>query len=250
MKFHDIKIKQLINILRHTPHLKQWDSKNRQTHIIGIQLRGNMYHEMKNGSITLTENCLFFFNKKDDFRAIVKDLGESYTIHFTTWEPVETDSFVVKTQNPGEAISILEEIESALRLRHGGENLAISGFYRFCHLLEALHAQGYRPKDDRIADAKAYIELSFREDDVLDAAASSIGLSRRRFNDLFKRQYGITPNHYLTELKISKAKALLVDNGLTVKRIAELCGFEDHYYFCKVFKTCTKMTPTQFRKGP
>lgn len=249
MRFDNLKIKNLTNILKHTPNLKQWVSKERQTHIMGIQIRGNMYHEMDGKAITLTENSLFYFNQKDDFHAYVKELGESYTIHFTTWEPVETDSFVVKTQNPSEAISILEEIESALRLRHGGENLAISGFYRFCHLLEALHAQGYRPKDDRIADAKAYIELSFREEDVLDAAANSIGLSRRRFNDLFKQQYGTTPNHYLTELKISKAKALLVDNGLTVKRIAELCGFEDHYYFCKVFKASTKMTPTQFRKG-
>ena len=247
MKFHNIKIKELTNILKHSPHLRQWTAKNRQTHIIGIQLRGNMYHEMENGNITLTENCLFFFNQKDDFRAIVKELGESYTVHFTTLEPVETESFVVKLQHPGEAISILEEIERALRLRNGGENLALSGFYRLCYLLETNRVKSYHPTNSRIADAKAYIDLSFREKYVLDSAAESSGLSRRRFNDLFKQQYGITPNNYVTLKKIGAAKALLVDNSLTVKHVASLCGFEDIYYFCKVFKSHTGLTPSQYR---
>lgn len=249
MKFHNLKIKQLTNILRHTPHLKQWTAKNRQTHIIGIQLCGNMYHELATGDITLTENCLFFFNQKDDFRAIVRELGESYTIHFTTWEPVETESFATKVQNPEEAISILEGVEHALRLRSGGENLALSGFYRFCYLLESNRVKSYHQTNNRIADAKAYMDLSFREKYILDTAAQSTGLSRRRFNDLFKQQYGITPNNYITQKKINAAKALLVDNGLSVKQVASLCGFEDLYYFCKVFKSQTGLTPTQFRSG-
>ncbi len=249
MKFHDLKIKQLTNILKHTPHLKQWTAKNRQTHIIGIQIRGNMYHEMAAGDITLTENCLFFFNQKDDFHAVVRELGESYTIHFTTWEPVETESFAVKIPNPGEAISILEEIERALRLCDGGENLALSGFYRFCYLIEAHRAKGYHPTNSRVTDAKAYMDLSFREKHVLDMAAQSAGVTRRRFNDLFKQQYGITPNSYITQKKIQAAKGLLVDNGLSIKQVASLCGFEDLYYFCKVFKAQTGLTPTQFRTG-
>ena len=121
-------------------------------------------------------------------------------------------------------------------------------FYRFCHLLEKLRAKAYHPKDDRIAEAKKYIDLHFRETDI-QSAANKTGLSRRRFNDLFKKQYGITPGHYLTSLKIDAAKSLLVENGLSVKSIAEHCGFEDHYYFCKVFKEMTGATPTQFRKG-
>ena len=92
------------------------------------------------------------------------------------------------------------------------------------------------------------MDLNFREKGVLASAAQKSELSRRRFNDLFKQQYGITPNDYLTELKIDAAKSLLVDNGLSVKSIAELCGFEDIYYFCKIFKRHTGLTPTDFRR--
>ena len=248
MKFNHIKVKQLTNILKHTPTMKQWWARSRQTHIIGIQLRGEMYHDIGEGSITLTENCLFFFNQKDDFRAIVKELGESYTIHFTTYEPIDTESFVVRIQNATEAISILDGINRALKNRESGENLAMSGFYRFCHLLDELHSQSYHPSDKRISAAKEHIDLHFKETNILSVAAEKSGLSRRRFNDLFKNQYGTTPNNYLANLKISMAKSLLVDNGLSVKGIAELCGFDDIYYFCKVFKAHTGLTPSEFRK--
>lgn len=249
MILHDINVKALTNILKHTPTAMQWHTKNRQTHIIGIQLRGNMYHEMGNRTITLTEGCLFFFNRKDDFHAIVKELGESYTVHFTTYEPVEADSFVVKTHNPSEAVSLLESIERACRPQCRDSNLAMSYFYRFCHLLETLYAQSYHPLDSRISDAKAYMDLHFRECDALNRAAQLTGISRRRFNDLFKAQYGTTPNRYLTALKIDTAKKLIVRNDQPVKRIAEMSGFEDIYYFSKVFKEQTGLTPTQFRKN-
>lgn len=248
MKFNDLKVKQLTNILKHTPSMKQWQAKNRPTHIVGIQLRGNMHHDIGGKSITLTENCMFFFNQKDDFRAVVKELGESYTIHFTTYEPIDTESFVVRVQNANEAISVLDGVARALRHRESGENLAMSGFYRFCHLLEEHYNQGYHKNDTRISVAKDYMDLHFRENDILPLAAEKSGLSRRRFNELFKSQYGITPNDYLTDLKIDAAKSLLVDNGLSVKSIAELCGFEDIYYFCKVFKQQVGLTPTKFRK--
>ena len=248
MKFCNIKVKTLKNITRHTPTMKQWQASNRQTHILGIQLCGNMYHEIGKGSITLTKNCLFFFNQKDDFCAYVRELGESYTVHFTTYDPIETESFAVQTKSPAEAISLLDKIERALRTHDTGENLAMSEFYRFCHLLQHLHEQSYHQSNQRIADAKAHLDLNFRETDI-QAAADKTGLTRRRFNDLFKKQYGMTPGHYLTSIRIREARSLLVDNGLSVQRIAALCGFESHYYFCKVFKEQTGITPTQFRKG-
>ena len=248
MKFSNIKVKTLNNVLKHTPTAKQWRASNRLTHIIGIQLCGDMYHEIGDTVISLGKNHLFFFNQKDDFCAYVKELGESYTIHFTTYEPIETESFALTTKNAAEAISILDKIERALRARDTDENLAMSEFYRFCHLLESLREQSYHHMDRRISDAKKHLDLNFREIDI-QSVADKTGLTRRRFNDLFKKQYGVTPGHYLTGIKVEEAKSLLVDNSLSVQSIAALCGFESHYYFCKVFKKHTGVTPTQFRKG-
>ena len=50
-------------------------------------------------------------------------------------------------------------------------------------------------------------------------------------------------------LKINAAKAYLLDNSLSVKKVAEMCGFEDHFYFCKVFKRVTGSSASAFRRG-
>lgn len=248
MKFSNIKLREFKNVYKHTPTVRRWQTNGRQTHILGIQLSGNNHHKMEKGTITLTENTLFFFNMKDDFSATVREFGESYTVHFTTWEPVETDSFSVKAQSPREAVSLLEGVERAL-YGNGGENEAMSEFYKLCSLIEGLRSVSYHPTDSRVDGALEYMKLHFKERGALSLAAKITGLSRRRFNDLFKRQHGQTPNGYITQLKVNAAKAYLLDNSLSVKKIAEMCGFEDHFYFCKVFKKITGVSPTAFRRG-
>ena len=49
-------------------------------------------------------------------------------------------------------------------------------------------------------------------------------------------------------VKIKKAKELLADENIKISVVAEKCGFQNHYYFSKVFKSETNMTPLSFRK--
>ena len=248
MNFSNLKIKKITNILRHTPSMKQWRVTNRTTHIIGIQLKGVMFHEIGDREITLTENSLFFFNKKDDFHAVVKKLGVSFTIHFTSYEDIDTPSFAVKTTNSAQTVALLERIERLHRLDKTTDNLSVSYFYHLCQLIDDLPLHGYRPKNERIERAKEYMQLHFKEKDALRQASELSGFSRRRFNDLFKIQYGLSPNRFLTSLKINYSKELLFSNGLSMKQIAEMSGFDDAYYFSKVFKTQTGLSPTQYKK--
>ena len=56
-----------------------------------------------------------------------------------------------------------------------------------------------------------------------------------------------TPNNYLTNLRIRRAKLLLVQTSLSVTDIAAQCGYADRNYFARLFKKHTDMTPTEFR---
>jgi AraC-like DNA-binding protein len=248
MEFRNLKLKNVSIVLKHTPSVKRWRTKNRQTHILGIQLRGKMHHEICDGEITLTENSVFFFNQKDDFLAIVKELGESYSIHFTTYEPIETDSFAFKLNNVKEIYSLIERVE---RQNSTGGNplLAASDFYRLLAVIESYRFQTYHKQDERSKRSKNYIDLHFKEKDCLEKAASESKVTRRRFNELFKAQFNSTPNRYLTSVRIEKAKELLLTSKIPIKQVAELSGFEDFYYFSKVFKKETGLSPMQFRKA-
>ena len=92
------------------------------------------------------------------------------------------------------------------------------------------------------------MDTHFKERNCLKHAIETSNLTQRRFNDLFKQTFSITPNRYLTVLKIEFAKKLLKLGNLTIMEIADLCGFSDIYYFSKLFKKETGSTPTTFKE--
>ncbi len=59
--------------------------------------------------------------------------------------------------------------------------------------------------------------------------------------------YFIAHEHYITELKINRAKKLLRETHLSISEIAEKVGFSDTGYFNKLFKAKTGASPSKYR---
>lgn len=65
----------------------------------------------------------------------------------------------------------------------------------------------------------------------------------------FKEDTGFTPLEYLTNLRIQTAKNLLkYEAHLQIKSVALLCGFNDPYYFSRLFKKHTGLSPKGYQK--
>ncbi len=77
--------------------------------------------------------------------------------------------------------------------------------------------------------------------------AAACGVSAGYFSRLFKKHIGISAIEHLTLNKLAKAKRLLSESTLTVDRIAELSGFSDSAYMCRVFKKKSGITPGEYR---
>lgn len=67
------------------------------------------------------------------------------------------------------------------------------------------------------------------------------------FRKVFKENTGISPGQYFIQLKIQHAKELLINNQLSIKEIAYTLKFDSPFYFSKIFKQKTSLTPLQFR---
>ncbi len=72
-------------------------------------------------------------------------------------------------------------------------------------------------------------------------------VSEVHFRRLFNCIYHTSPTKFLTALRIKKAKELLTTDNYSIAQISEMCGFQNHYYFSKVFKSLTSLTPTEYR---
>lgn len=72
------------------------------------------------------------------------------------------------------------------------------------------------------------------------------GLEYAYFSELFKKAYQMSPVEFVTNMKIDYAKELLATNRYSVTEISKLCGFNDVFYFSKVFKKKTGFSPTKY----
>lgn len=235
MEFKNLKIKKLDYTIRYSSSVREFSSNNGANHIIGIQLAGSAKHSFDTKNFTIEKNCIYFLNQKENYDVKVLEATTCLSIHFQTYEPIDTESFCIKINNPSEVFNILEKIDLK-HLSTYDEHLQMSDFYTLCSLFNAYYNQKYFPKNERLDESISYLKAHFTEKNCLEHAAFQSGLSRRRFNDIFKNHYGITPNKYLTNLRIEHAKKLLMMNELTVSDVAMHCGFSDIYYFSKVFK--------------
>lgn len=249
MEFENLKIKNINFTIRYSPSKREFISRNKPSHIIGLQLSGSAKHCFENQTFTIKEGDLYFLNQEEDYDVTVLDkTTESFSIHFTTYEPILTSSFCIPCGSNSEYLKSLERIEQ-LSNSKTDEHRLTAEFYLFCSKVMKCRQKLYSPKDKRMEQTLKYLHEHFKEKSCLEQAALLCGLSRRRFNDLFQKEYEITPNRYLILLKIDLAKKLLQTEYLQISEIASLCGFSDVYYFSKVFKQETGISPGEYKRA-
>ncbi len=247
MTFENIRIKEVNSIIRYKPNVKKWSAKNRSNHFVGIMLDGSAYHNFGYQDFVLSRNKVYFFNQKDDYEVEAYEAGDSFSVHFTTYEDIETESFCVSIENPEEFVTLLKKAELQKNDSEKGELALLSTLYKLLDTISQARHKAYFPRDARISTAKSYIDTNFNNADCLAEAVAQSGISARRFNDLFKGKFGTPPNRYIILRRIEHAKSLLETRSLTVTEVAARCGFSDVYYFSKIFKQICGISPSKWR---
>ncbi|GAA3404075.1 helix-turn-helix domain-containing protein [Paenibacillus hodogayensis] len=107
-----------------------------------------------------------------------------------------------------------------------------------------------RPEGDNALQAVersiAFMHRSLHEDIAIEQLAEEAGIGRWQYNALFKSLTGTKPIDYLTDLRIHRAKELLLLPGHTLKAVAARAGFRDEYYFSRRFKQTVGVSPRQY----
>ncbi|MCL1992842.1 MAG: AraC family transcriptional regulator [Spirochaetes bacterium] len=82
----------------------------------------------------------------------------------------------------------------------------------------------------------------------LTAVSDQLGISTSRLNEIFKAYTSMTPYQYYIQIKIHKAESVLERKDLSVKEAAYKMGFDDPYYFSRLFKNKTGVSPSDWKK--
>lgn len=104
-------------------------------------------------------------------------------------------------------------------------------------------------QDSIISPAIYYIENNLNENLTLKEAAKICYISPSYFSRVFTKEMGDTYSSYVTNLKMNKAKELLLTTDKLIREIAEDLGFSDQSYFIRQFKNYEGITPANYRKN-
>ena len=99
------------------------------------------------------------------------------------------------------------------------------------------------PLDDLVKQLDAHPELSWD----FENEAITCGISYPHFRRIFNLRYNLPPGKYLVLQRLKKAASLLSEGDEQIASVAEQCGFEDQFYFSRLFKKYYHFSPLRYR---
>lgn len=147
---------------------------------------------------------------------------------------------------------LFSEIAFSISKQSEIEKLSINSnflklFYIFAQQLDSKNPITISNENHPVAFAKNIMLTEFWKDHDSNYYAKKCGCSVSTFNHTFQNLYHTTPKKFITLLRIEHAKRLLITTNLSIKEISLSSGYPDPLYFCKVFKSHSHISPSEYR---
>jgi AraC-like DNA-binding protein/quercetin dioxygenase-like cupin family protein len=224
-------------------------------------LEGKGHYQTSNGNYTLQANQ-FMILPSGKFHIYQADTFHPWTIywiHFSgqllrelnTW--MQIDNYIAPTaiEYDKKIIDQWAEIYNALEGGYSDNNLAFANLnlYRFLSyfLCERPEKIASLPEQDPIAESITYMKSNISKTLSVEDLAKKIKYSNSHYTSLFKSKTGLSPIDYFIRLKIQYACQLLSQTDLKINIIAGKIGYDDSFYFSRLFKKVHGKSPRGYR---
>ena len=205
------------------------------------------------GQITYTHNGIKYVS--DNKHIIILPEGQTYTltgdktgvfavIDFKCTEKL-ADTFILLPTEKCEEFMYDFKTVNGLFMFPENHTKVLSIFYDMIHRLISENSLC-----KTIAPAIKYIEENYRRKILTNEMLADVcNISEVYLRKLFKKHLNTTPKQYISDIRLQKAKYLLKEGALKVNVVAEECGFDSSYNFCRFFKNKTGTTPSEYMKN-
>lgn len=124
----------------------------------------------------------------------------------------------------------------------------LSEFYGILYeTIRQARAPHQEARQDIVERTRRYLDQHFAESNSIQMLAEVVGVGRTTLYEQFHRATDISPQQYLTNLRLQAAQKALRETDLAVQDIAEACGFSNRNYFFQLFRKRTGTTPGEYR---
>ena len=182
-------------------------------------------------ALTRTSFYWFHFDGSAS-RAYFEHFKENRGIHFQNTRGME-EHFVL--------------IHDLMRSGCPDEGIMSVHIHRIMALLFSSVGTGGTPSDI-VARARVYMDAHYMEKLSSEQIAEASRVSPSHLFRLFRKETGLTPYAYLTNVRMEHAMKMLLNTSYTVEEIADYCAFCSSANFIRAFRQSTGVTPRKYRK--
>ncbi|MBB5635168.1 AraC-like DNA-binding protein [Pedobacter cryoconitis] len=243
-------------------HYREW-RKGCDDNIFIYCLTGKGYYIIDDQKFEVTPNQFFVIPATDKFIKYWADTDDPWTIYWVHYTGSIIDNFNTSlnidfSKGPvpiafnNKAIEIWKNIYQCLEMGYSIENLCNANF-RLYHFIASFLFPDKNARSENnvnldiinstIMDMKNNIDKKL----VVEDMANLHKLSCSHFSSLFRKATGMPPIDYFIHLKMQKACQLLYTNKAKIKEVAMDLGYEDPYYFSRLFKKYMGLSPEQYK---
>lgn len=173
-----------------------------------------------------------------------------YTDMYFQCEDIDFSDFTLLHDSDGSILTLMNLLHKVFTKKDTSYKVITDDLFRtICSYLykNNIHSSKY----DFVEQLKneIYENISNSDFHIADYV-HNIGFNTDYTRRCFKEEMGITPLEYLIKLRLSYAKQLLLqETYISVVDVAEKCGFNDSFYFSKIFKQNYGVSPLNYRKS-
>ena len=227
--------------------------KNRLSHGLALNCAGEKTYTFEDGTVCIVgENDMIYLPKNSSYTVSSTIPGHVWCINFQCLDEEIFHPFSLSLRNSEKILTAYKNAEKAWRgARQDREYKVLAELYTIFHEMDQAQALPYLPesKQELIQPAVDYIHKHYTKE-LINAQhlADICGISYDYLRQLFEKLYGLTPIKYINELKLSRAKELLVSGMYSVSEAAYHSGFSDVSHFSRFFKANVGVLPSEYRK--
>jgi AraC-like DNA-binding protein len=169
------------------------------------------------------------------------------SIHFDTisYDTKNIEYFI--PNDPSPFIKLFREILEVWNKRELGYK------YKCSAILYEIFAECYRQnyvsdlQSSKIRNSVEYLMGNYKKSDLtIKEIADKSFMSEVYFRRLFKKEYGVSPQKYIVDLRIQNAVGLIFSGYYSLKEIAYMSGYNDYKYFSVEFKKKIGVSPSEY----
>lgn len=162
---------------------------------------------------------------------------------------VSTDSRI------NDRLDLFEEMYHTLEWGYSLENLRYAttclsyfmGSLAYVNCFRAARTRNDSPNNDIITQSIHYMHENINRMLTMNEISAYVKYSPYRYSALFKEKVGYPPMNYFSRLKIQKACELIDTTSMKINQISQVLGYDDPFYFSRVFSKIMGMSPNTFK---